>query len=49
MVITAAQGEVLLGPDDLSARLQPAAGQIACFGERKNNVDNRKRGEASSR
>jgi len=28
MVIAAAQGEVLLGPDDLSARLQPAAGQI---------------------
>jgi hypothetical protein len=28
MVIAAAQGEVLLGPNDLSARQQPAAGQI---------------------
>src|SRR5438128_12556903 len=28
MVIAAAQGEVLLDPDDLSTRLQPAAGQI---------------------
>src|SRR5947209_15719711 len=28
MVIAAAQGEVLLGPDNLSARLQPAAGKI---------------------
>src|ERR1700730_2044370 len=28
MVIAATQGEVLLGPDDLSPRLQPAAGQI---------------------
>src|SRR6266446_2320022 len=28
MVIAAAEGEVLLGPDDLRTRLQPAAGQI---------------------
>ena len=28
VIIAAAQGEVLLGPDDLSARLQPASGQI---------------------